>query len=119
MSSDNLTESFTVEEMKCHHCGVCNMNPDFMALLQKFRDTLARSINITSGFRCAVYNAQVDGVPGSQHLIGRAADIAVSPIDRYLFVKTAFDLGFKGIGVGKNFIHIDIREGDCNLWKYG
>lgn len=118
MSSQKLTEHFTVEEMKCECCGKADMNIGFMELLEKFRVAWGKPLNITSGFRCQKYNEKVKGVPNSQHLQGRAADIATAPLERYDFVKLAFQIGFTGIGIGKNFIHLDSREGGCNLWKY-
>lgn len=114
----NLTSHFTVDEFKCPCCGTCNMDQNFMKLLEDFRVTWNRPLKINSGYRCAKHNKDVDGVPGSQHLQGKAADVEVFAPDRYYFVRLAFEKGFKGIGIGKNFVHMDFRVEDPKMWKY-
>lgn len=119
MSSVKLTAHFTREELQCDCCKQAPMESAFLARLEEFRVKWGKPMNITSGYRCQKENERVGGVPGSMHLRGRAVDVAVSPLDRYAFVKLAYDVGFTGIGIGKNFIHVDDRENGCNLWKYG
>jgi uncharacterized protein YcbK (DUF882 family) len=113
-----LTKSFSTDEMECPCCQVCNMNPGFMAALQRLRDVWAKPIKVTSGYRCPKHNASVGGVQDSQHMHGRAADCEIAPNERYLFLKAAFGVGFKGIGVGGTFVHLDTRDGEPALWKY-
>jgi hypothetical protein len=45
--------------------------------LQPIRDTINRSMTITSGFRSEVLNRAVNGAYGSDHCLGRAADFVV------------------------------------------
>lgn len=113
-----LTKDFSTDELECPCCKVCNMNPGFMAALQTLRDKWGKPLLINSGFRCVEHNKAVQGVPSSQHLTGRAADVRVSADDRYSFVKLVQSIGFKGVGIAINFVHIDTREGPEALWKY-
>jgi uncharacterized protein YcbK (DUF882 family) len=113
-----LTRDFSTDELECPCCKACRMNPGFMAALQILRDQWKKPILINSGFRCQEHNKAVQGVPSSQHLIGRAADCRITADDRYEFVKLALNVGFKGIGIAVNFVHIDTREGPEQLWKY-
>jgi zinc D-Ala-D-Ala carboxypeptidase len=46
-------------------------------ILEPIRERFACPVVISSGFRCPALNAAVGGVPGSQHVIGQAADILV------------------------------------------
>ncbi len=51
-------------------------------------------------------------------MLGKAADIFVFNVDPVRVAQIAKSLGFKGIGVGKNFTHLDIRDGDEKFWVY-
>ena len=72
---------FSMNEFECH-CG-CRMPDSARAnivalvdnVLDPARDQLGRSIIVNSGYRCQKHNAEVGGVPASQHLRGEAADI--------------------------------------------
>lgn len=119
--SEMLTENFSAAEFKCR-CGKCDggkMDPFFMVLLQGVRTAMSQRMSINSGFRCAAHNATLKhGVPKSWHLVGKAADINVGTSEyRYHLVNTALLAGFAGIGIGKDFVHLDV--GDKNkLWIY-
>lgn len=117
----NLTKNFTKEEMACKHCGQCKMDDGFMKKIQELRDSWGRPIRITSGYRCETHNKAVGGKPDSQHLKGIAADIDVSGMtgnERFWFLDMAMSLGFRGIGIDKNFLHLDYRSSSASLWVY-
>ena len=114
-----LSKDFKAEEFACP-CGCGGkMDENFIILLQELRDSFGKSMIITSGFRCPEYNKKIGGAPKSQHLEGKAADIAIlSSADRHQFVKKALELGFTGIGVAKTFIHVDTRGTTPMMWTY-
>jgi len=115
----NLTKNFTTAEFKCHCCGDCRVSPGLMAAMQALREKWGKSIKINSGYRCLRHNSAVGGAPDSYHLKGLAADCEIlAGVDRYTFVRLAFEVGFRGIGIASGFIHVDIREGPASLWKY-
>ncbi len=68
---------------------------------------------IHSAYRTIEHNKAVGGAPTSQHLQGRALDIA--PLDGRAHVlyrivsRNAYALGVRGLGLYKTFIHVDIR----------
>jgi hypothetical protein len=72
---------FTAEEYRCK-CGraACpapkELHPDLAGRLDELRERLNRPMVLTSGIRCAYWNAAVGGEPDSRHLAGRAVDIA-------------------------------------------
>lgn len=117
--SMNITSNFTSEEMACPCCKRCDMNPEFMNKLQKFRDLLGFPVQIDSGFRCERHNQDIGGVKNSQHLVGKAADISYRhlPADQRCLLISQALVNFDGIGLGKTFIHIDCR-GNKALWFY-
>lgn len=90
-----------------------------MAKLQTLRTQWCEPIHINSGFRCAKHNAQLEKAsPTSRHLKGMAADCRIEAHDRFDFLKLALEVGFTGVGIGSNFIHLDTRETNHAVWVY-
>jgi len=69
--------------------------PNILALvdnvLDPLREAYGKPIHVNSGFRCPKLNAAVGGSPTSDHMNGRAADIAGTP-DNKEENKKIFDL---------------------------
>lgn len=77
---------------------------------------------INSGARSPVHNRKVGGVSNSSHNIPRckAVDIKTpSKQIRNLLVTTARDIGFKRIGVGKTFVHLDTDNEKAQYVAWG
>lgn len=115
-----ITKNFSLIEFQCK-CG-CKMPQDVEAnimrligFLQIIRDQLGKPMSILSGYRCPAHNERVGGVPNSQHLYGRAADIASRPAgfdsgyNFYQWIENNYSPG--GLGGYSTFTHIDIRPG--------
>lgn len=100
------------------YCNAAPMDTKFLVALEVLREVFNRPMSISSGSRCALWNAHEGGRPHSEHLVGQAADV-FSPDGIYAraLVSHALALGFS-IGVGKNFIHIDMRELPPVLFGY-
>ena len=96
----------------CCHKGI--VDPHLLLALTKFQDLTKLPITITSGYRCQEHNASVGGAPLSQHLTGRAADIAcppLSPLALYLVAEQIPAFANGGIGLyPANYIHVDTRK---------
>ena len=93
---------------------------EHMRLLQKMRDWWDAPFRVSSGFRSSAHNNAVGGANKSQHMIF-ATDIIPStksplleepylPIALEMLADKADELGFNGIGLYDNFIHLDKRE---------
>jgi uncharacterized protein YcbK (DUF882 family) len=118
-----LSEHFYQDEFTCK-CGRAECDapllpdPTLVAALETMRRKLGRAINITSGIRCAYWNAKQGGVANSAHVTGHAADIAC-PDSRYRY-ELLHVLDFKRIGIGATFVHVDtsptLDQGVC--WVY-
>ncbi|GAI70152.1 unnamed protein product, partial [marine sediment metagenome] len=65
---------------------------------------------INSGYRCTEENKRVGGVKGSYHIFGMAADITVKTKSMHDLAILAESVGFKGIGLYGNFLHLDVRS---------
>ena len=81
-------------------------------LLEEIRAAAGGAVTISSGYRSPEHNKAVGGVPHSQHVYGRAADIVVSGSPPLLIGQIAeYYLGDRGgIGVYQTFTHVDTRS---------
>lgn len=85
------------------------MNIEFVKMLDNIRNDIGVALSVTSGFRTEEHNAWVGGVPGSAHTKGLACDVYCdNSVMRYEIVKAAIKNGIARIGIGKNFIHLDM-----------
>lgn len=111
--------NFTADEFACKHCGQYVHKVKFLDKIQALRYLVDKPLKINSGHRCKIHNAIVTGNPNSrsQHL-NIAADIDLAGHDRHLMADLARNLGFTGIGFGKNFLHVDVRDGPLKTWPY-
>lgn len=121
-----ITKNFSSIEFECN-CGNCGMNkisPVVVLVWQMVRDHFGSSVTINSGVRCPEYNLKVGGKPMSSHKpdaddIGHAADGVVSgvdPQDVYDFINGVFPNAL-GLGVYKNFVHVDDRMDRAYRWN--
>lgn len=96
------------------------MQEEFLGMLEKVRVAIGRPIFLSSAYRCPEHNRAVGGSSQSYHLKGQAVDIVcISAIDRYKLVAEALKSGFNGIGVARQFVHIDNRQEKTErLWSY-
>ena len=91
--------------------------------LQYLRDYLNKPIRVNSAYRSPEHNAKVGGVPKSQHLLGKAADIVVKDMPTeflYQYIEDAISNGEMlqgGLGLYDTFVHYDIR-GTKARWDY-
>jgi len=84
------------------------MNPEFMQRLSDARNISIVPFKINSGYRTTAKNRKAGGVKDSSHLIGRAADIATPNSSvRFVVLNALMAVGFKRIGIGRTFIHVD------------
>lgn len=112
---------FTLEEFACPCCGQIKMAGELLEMLDKARDISCTSYEVTSGFRCTRHNAAVGGSATSSHLHGFATDIKVmTDRQREALLKGMINAGFRRIGIGRTFIHMDIDPAKQGaVWLYG
>jgi hypothetical protein len=78
-----------------------------------------KPFSIKSSYRDPAHNRRVGGAKNSQHVHGKAFDISTEGWSREQkqdFIRMAGDVGFRGFGVGKNSIHVDM--GKARSWGY-
>jgi len=112
----DLTTNFSRSEFECKcGCGLCIADHSLVEVLQHLRSYYDRVLHLNSATRCETHNADVDGWPTSQHMLGLAADIRIEGVEPRVvhdyLVSYAGDYG-KGWGIGRydDFTHIDVRR---------
>ena len=96
------------------------MEQDFLQQLDNLRLACGFAFVIPSGYRHPTKHPleAAKEVPGT-HAQGIAADIKITnAADRYCCIKEALNLGFTGIGVAKDLIHVDTRGTKPVVWLY-
>lgn len=100
-----------------------DVEPDeaLVRMLDAAREIAGVPFAINSGIRSPERNAEVGGVDTSAHLTGHAADIRCpSSRHRFLMLSSLIEAGFRRIGVGDAFIHVDTdpRKPQEVVWTY-
>jgi len=126
-----LTKNFSVAELECSCCGLADMDPDFMKILQNIRDEMKRPLKISSGVRCAKRNAEVSSTGSNGPHVPRengtaASDILIAGADALRLIDIARKHGVSGVGISqrgphnKRFIHIDTITDHPRptMWSY-
>jgi hypothetical protein len=115
-----LSPHFSSAEFACPCCGLDAVAPALVAALEELRAKLGgQPIRVTSGFRCASHNAAVGGARSSQHLAGRAADVAVTGLTGVeIYDAARLVPAFRGFGVAGGYCHLDVRQLGLARWRY-
>jgi len=90
--------------------------------LQIARDYFGEPMVFSSGYRCLKLNKAVGGVANSAHTSGMAVDIEfTTEAHAKKLIEALIKAGFKRIGLGWSFIHVDIDMSKPNpaCWLYG
>lgn len=115
---------FSARELRCRctfkDCTYTLVDDALIAGLEELRGILGPLI-INDAYRCKKQNDLVGGKPGSQHLLGKAADIRGKKSSADDIAETAETVVacFKNGGVGRydTFTHVDVRAGRSR-WNY-
>jgi hypothetical protein len=127
-NTDHVSSHFLGKEFDCP-CSVCTMtfvHEELLEKLEKLREKLGCSITIdkSGGYRCDYHQRELrekgfETAQGrSQHQDGRAADISTGRHSGLALEHAARAIGFKAVGVGTNWIHVDLRADRNYFWGY-
>ena len=103
-----ISPNFLLSEFQDPTTGEVILNPFLVRKLQTLRSGLNRPVVITSGFRTLIHNRAVNGAEHSYHLTGDASDIIVAGVSIKELAERAERIGFGGIGIYKNHLHVDV-----------
>ena len=109
----DLSSHFSHEELQCRCCGQLKADSRLLDGLEALRALSRAPVVVHAGYRCARHNAEVGGVPGSEHTLGLAADIHLPGMSlqrMYELASAIPEFAEGGIGVyDGNFLHVDVR----------
>lgn len=99
-------------------CKIDDMNEEFLLKLDACRRLAGVPFRLNSAYRSKSYEFFRLRSGKSMHCSGRAVDIRCTDvISRYKIIAAASLCGLNGIGIGKNYIHLDDRETPM-IWHY-
>lgn len=99
-------------------CSKDQMDPDFMKRLNKARRIAGLPFVLNCAFRPVEWDKLKGRSGNSFHCKGRAVDIrCLSDANRAVIVAALIKVGFNGIGIASNFIHVDDRQ-IKTMWLY-
>lgn len=127
-SDVNLSSNFHLREFSCP-CNACTetkIDSDLITKLEAMRAVGQAPFRITSGYRCAWHQDDLrrrgydTAVGTSEHELGRAADVIradtrATGVELEKWARTA---GFKAVGVGWDWVHVDLRTDKERRWFY-
>lgn len=101
---------------------LASVTPSVRGRYAQLQQLTGEDLPVISGYRDPDHNRRVGGASGSRHLHGDAIDISLAGMSRERqldIIATASALGFQGIGVYGNSIHLDM--GGRRAWgpSYG
>lgn len=121
-----LSLHFSVAEFNCpcKECILTVVDLDIIPKLEALRTLLGTKLTITSGYRCRAYQEALrlrgyeTALGVSQHELGRAADVSNGVSLGHELEDAAHKAGFKAVGVGSNWVHVDLRDDKDRRWSY-
>lgn len=108
-----MAKYFTPEEFACKCCGqLPGIDVRLQNVLDAMREKCGVPLTLSCAYRCPKHNAEVGGVPNSQHVTMCAADVIVP--DGFTVEQLAGiaeQCGADGIGryYDSGFVHVDTR----------
>lgn len=96
------------------------MKANLMYRLDCLRGVMGKPFRINSGYRTPSHNKAVKGASRSNHMKGEAVDISTvgwSKEERAQLINLARRMGFRGVGVARTYIHLDVSARDA-AWIY-
>ena len=102
--------NFQIKEFACKDgSDEIKIDDELVEKLQILRSYYNKPLVINSGYRTNAHNTKVGGSPNSQHLLGKACDIVIKGIMPKTLGELAKKIGFTGVGIYKDFVHVDTR----------
>jgi hypothetical protein len=102
-------------------CTLSDMNHSFIKKLDIARMVAHTPFKLSSAFRSKIWEQEQGRNGTSSHTKGLAVDIvANNSATRYLIISALLSVGLTRIGLGKNFIHVDMDEEKSQnvIWHY-
>lgn len=90
-------------------CFITDMKPEFLELLDNVREKAGIPMVLNSAYRSKAYEFSKGRNGTSTHCKGTAVDVrANASANVFKIVKAALECGFRRIGIGNRFVHLDV-----------
>lgn len=101
-------------------CSLRDMHPSLMDRLDEARHIAGVPFIVNSAYRSIQYDIQKGRTGSSSHCKGLAIDLACSSsFNRLQIIDALLRVGFRRIGIGKTFIHVDYDSSkNAAIWLY-
>jgi zinc D-Ala-D-Ala carboxypeptidase len=115
-----ISDHFSLVEFACPHCRWPRAHRTLVRGLEQYRTARfpQRGLVVISGYRCPEHNAAIRGASGSQHLLGRAADVppvgdgGLVTVDDVARLRLFAGLEYQPkTWSGRGCTHVDVRAG--------
>ena len=96
------------------------LEPTTLERFVKLEQAWGEQLEVMWAFRTVSINNEMGGRKHSQHLQGKAIDVVHNGWSKEKmrkFVRLAYDMGFRGFGLGRTIVHIDTRP-KLGAWDY-
>lgn len=125
-SLERISEHFAAKEFDCpcSNCARTWIDDLLPKRLDAMREQAGSAILITSGYRCEKHQDELkakgyETASGlSTHEMGKAADIRTGKHSGAELETLARNAGIRAVGIGKTWIHIDLRGPEMRRWFY-
>lgn len=110
----------------CLECKDTRIDSELVKRLDRLRESLGTGLKIHhgGGYRCDFYQQDLkrrgyETAKGlSTHQMGRAVDCSAGKLSGAELEKEARKAGFRAVGVGRAFVHVDCRDDKDRRWTY-
>lgn len=120
-----VAENFQAKDFDCpcKHCRETLVDLKLIEQLQYMRELLGIPLVVTSGYRCQAHQDELaaqgyETAKNSMHLVGGAADVRTGKHSGVGLERAARKAGFRAVGVGGSWAHVDVRDGKDRRWIY-
>ena len=118
------SKHFSRDELQCRFSQNCDMDEEFMVVLEEVRKAYARPMRLSSAYRSEDHPVERVKRSTGMHVKGRAVDVLVHGSDALDLLQVLMKHPYvQGIGLSqaglhaKRFIHMDNREIPA-IWTY-
>ena len=118
-----MSKYFSAKEFRActPSCDIEQMDPAFLVLLDKVRETAGIPLVLNSAYRSPEYEKAHGRKGTSAHCEGWAVDIRCNTsANRYIIVAAALRCGIQRIGIAKTYVHLDCSPSHAQgvIWDY-
>jgi|21_taG_2_1085346.scaffolds.fasta_scaffold37880_2 uncharacterized protein YcbK (DUF882 family) len=113
------SKHFSHNELKCKETGENEIDPRALSMLEELRVKWGKPMTLNSAYRSPNHSVEKKKAKAGTHAQGIAFDIRTVPNEQPELIKLAMEVGFKGFGFHKSFLHVDARKQDhISAWYY-